>query len=126
MTDDVRQIRELIGSWIAASNAGDLPARMDMMTDDVVFMTPGRPPFGKAEFAADSERMKDVAIDARAEVLEIEVFGPRAHIRNHIHVELSSPGQPARRMSGYAMSILRKETDGRWRIARDANLVRPE
>jgi uncharacterized protein (TIGR02246 family) len=51
MTDDVRQIRELIGSWIAASNAGDLPALMDMMTDDVVFMTPGRPPFGKAEFA---------------------------------------------------------------------------
>ena len=38
-------------------------------------MTPGRPPFGKAEFAADSERMKDVAIDARADVQEIEVFG---------------------------------------------------
>jgi ketosteroid isomerase-like protein len=29
-------------------------------------------------------------------------------------------------MSGYAMSILRKEADGRWRIARDANLVVPE
>jgi uncharacterized protein (TIGR02246 family) len=126
MTEDVRQIRELIGSWIAASNAGDLPALMDMMTDDVVFMTPGRPPFGRAEFAADSERMKGVAIDARAEVQEIEVFGPRAFIRNHIQVELSAPGQPARRMSGYAMSVLRKEADGRWRIARDANLVRPE
>jgi uncharacterized protein (TIGR02246 family) len=126
MTEDVRQIRELIGSWIAASNAGDLPALMDMMTDDVVFMTPGRPPFGRAEFAADSERMKGVAIDARAEVQEIEVFGPRAFIRNHIQVELSAPGQPARRMSGYAMSVLRKEADGHWRIARDANLVRPE
>jgi ketosteroid isomerase-like protein len=29
-------------------------------------------------------------------------------------------------MSGYAMSVLRKEADGRWRIARDANLVTPE
>jgi uncharacterized protein (TIGR02246 family) len=124
--DDERQIRELIEAWIAASNARDLPALMDMMTDDVVFMTPGRAPFGKAEFAADSQRMKSVAIDARAQVQEIEVFGPRATIRNHIRVELTSPGQAPKRMSGYAMSILRKEADGRWRIARDANLVAPE
>ena len=66
--EDTRQIRALVDSWIAASKAHDLPALMDMMTDDVVFMTPGRAPFGKAEFAADSERMKGVAIDARAEV----------------------------------------------------------
>ena len=126
MTDDAGQIRELIDSWIAASNAGDVFALMDMMTDDVIFMTPGRPPFGKAQFAADSERVKGAAIDAHAEVQEIDVFGPRAYIRNHVRVELSVPGQPARRMSGYAMSVLRKEADGRWRIARDANLVMPE
>jgi uncharacterized protein (TIGR02246 family) len=124
--EDERQIRKLIESWIAASNARDLPALMDMMTDDVVFMTPGRAPFGKAEFAADVGRMKSVAIDARVEVQEIEVFGSRAHIRNHIQVELTSPGQAPKRMSGYAMSILRKGNDGRWRIARDANLVVPE
>jgi uncharacterized protein (TIGR02246 family) len=124
--DDERQIRKLIASWIAASNARNLPALIDMMTDDVVFMTPGRAPFGKAEFAADSQRMKSVTIDARAEVQEIEVVGPRAYIRNHIQIELTSPGQAPRRMSGYAMSILRKETNGRWRIARDANLVAPE
>lgn len=124
--DDVRRIRKLVDSWIAASKAGDLPALLDMMTDDVVFMTPGRPPFGKAEFAADSERMKGAAIDARAEVQEIEVFGPRAYIRNHIHAELTFPGQEPRRMSGYALTVLRKDADGRWRIARDANLVMPE
>src|SRR5689334_22431941 len=126
MTDDEGQIRKLVESWIAASKARDLPALMSMMTDDVIFMTPGRPPFGKAEFAADSERSKSVSIDARAEVQEIEVFGPRAYIRNHVRVELTSPGQAPKRMSGYAMSILRKEADGRWRIARDANLVTPE
>ena len=121
-----RQIRELIDSWIAASNARDLPALMGMMTDDIVFMTPGRAPFGTAEFAADVERMKSVAIAARVEVQEIEVSGPRAYVRNHIRVELTSPGQAPKRMSGYAMSVLRKEADGRWRIARDANLVMPE
>ena len=124
--DDARQIRELVDSWIAASNSGDVSALMDMMTDDVVFMTPGRAPFGKTEFAADVERTKGVAIDARAEVQEIEIFGQRAYIRNHVRVELTSPGQAPKRVSGYAMSVLRKEADGRWRIARDANLVMPE
>jgi uncharacterized protein (TIGR02246 family) len=124
--EDERQIRKLIESWIAASNARDLPALMDMMTDDVVFMTPGRAPFGKAEFAADVRRMKSVAIDARVEVQEIEVFGPQAYIRNHVRVELTSSGQAPKRVSGYAMSVLRKQADGRWRIARDANLVMPE
>jgi uncharacterized protein (TIGR02246 family) len=89
-------------------------------------MTPGHAPFGKAEFAADSERVKGVAIDAPAALQEIEVFGPRAYIRNHVRVELTSPGQAPKRVSGYAMSILRKDADGRWRIARDANLVMPE
>ena len=60
--DDARQIRQLVDSWIAASKAHDLPALMGMMTDDIVFMTPGRAPFGKAEFAADVERMKSVAL----------------------------------------------------------------
>jgi uncharacterized protein (TIGR02246 family) len=124
--EDTRQIRALVDSWIAASKAHDLSALMNMMTDDVVFMTPGRAPFGKAEFVADSERMKGVGIDARAEVQEIEVFGPLAYVRNHVRVELTSPGRALKRVSGYAMSILRKEADGRWRIARDANLVMPE
>ena len=74
MTDEVREIRELIDSWIAASNAGDLSALLEKMTDDVVFMTPSRAPFGKAEFAADSERMKGASVEAQAEVQEIEVF----------------------------------------------------
>ncbi len=124
--DDAREIRQLVNSWIAASKAQDLRALIAMMTDDVIFMTAGRAPFGKAEFAADVERMKGVAIGARAEVQEIEVFGPRAYVRNHVRVELTSPGQAPKRMSGYAMSVLRKEADGRWRIARDANLVMPE
>jgi uncharacterized protein (TIGR02246 family) len=126
MTDDERQIRELVDSWIAAGNAHDLSALLDMMTDDIVFMTPGRPPFGKTEFAAAGERMKSPAIEANAEVQEVEVFGSRAYVRNHIRVQLTPPGQTSRRMSGYAISVLRKDPDGRWRIARDANLVAPE
>jgi ketosteroid isomerase-like protein len=33
-----------------------------------------------------------------------------------------SNGVPVRR-SGYTLSIFRKERDGRWRLARDANML---
>lgn len=32
-------------------------------------------------------------------------------------------GGAAMRRSGYTLTILRKERDGRWRLARDANLL---
>jgi uncharacterized protein (TIGR02246 family) len=123
MTDEVREIRELIDSWIAASNAGDLFALLEKMTDDAVLMTPGRAPFGRAEFAAVSERVKAASVEAQAEVQEIEVFGARAYGRSRIQAALRPPGGPPRRLSGYAMSIRKKDADARWRIARDANLV---
>jgi uncharacterized protein (TIGR02246 family) len=126
MSDDERRIRELVQSWMAASKAADLPALLDMMTDDVVFMTPGRPSFGKSEWVEMSERMRGAKLDGRAEVIEVETFGLRAYARIRVEVVLTPPGGSPRRMSGYSMSILRKEADGRWRIARDANLVTPE
>jgi uncharacterized protein (TIGR02246 family) len=126
MTDDERQIRDLVDSWMAASKARDIEGVLALMTDDVIFMTPGRPPFGKLEFAADSERMSDVEVDGRSDVEEIGIFGDTAFIRNHIQISLTKAGDGPKRKSGYAMSILRKQPDGRWRLARDANLVVPE
>lgn len=126
MSEDERQIRNLVESWMTASRAGDLPALLDLMTDDVVFMVPGRPPFGKVEFAADSEGMLGARLEGRADIQEIEIFGLRAVIRNRIDITLTPRGDAPRRLSGYAMSLLRKEADGRWRLARDANLVAPE
>ncbi len=125
MSEDERQIRNLVESWMTASKAGDLAALLELMTDDVVFMVPGRPPFGKAEFTAQSEGMQGASFEGRAEIEEIEIFGPRAVIRNRIDVVLTTPGGSPRRLSGYTMGLLRKEADGRWRLARDANLVTP-
>ena len=58
MTDDERAIRELVDAWMVSSKAGDLTALLDLMTDDVVFMTPGGKPFGKEAFAAASDVAK--------------------------------------------------------------------
>jgi len=123
MTDDERAIRELVETWMEASKAGDTAAVLELMTDDVLFTVPGREPFGKDEFRAASESMRGLKMDGRAEVQEIEVLGDRAWIRNRIDLTLTPPeGEPLHR-SGYTLTILRKDADGRWRLFRDANLV---
>jgi uncharacterized protein (TIGR02246 family) len=123
MTDDERAIRELVETWMTASKAGDTATVLGLMADDVLFMTPGREPFGKAEFEAQSAPLKDVEMDGRAEVLEVEIAGDWAWIRNRIEVAMiPRRGETARR-SGYTLTILKKGGDGRWRLFRDANLV---
>jgi uncharacterized protein (TIGR02246 family) len=42
MSDDEGAIRELVAKWMAASQAGDTQTVLSLMTDDVVFMVPGR------------------------------------------------------------------------------------
>jgi uncharacterized protein (TIGR02246 family) len=44
MSEDERAIRDLVAAWMAASRAGDTAAVLALMTDDVVFLTPGRSP----------------------------------------------------------------------------------
>jgi len=123
MSDDERAIRELVETWMEASKAGDTAAVLELMTDDVLFTVPGREPFGKDEFRTASESMRGLKMDGRAEIQEMEVLGDRAWIRNRIDLTLTPPeGEPLHR-SGYTLTILRKDADGRWRLFRDANLV---
>jgi uncharacterized protein (TIGR02246 family) len=124
MTDDERAIRELVATWFTATKNGDLSTVLSLMTDDVIFMVPGRQPFGKEEFAAASEGMKNVRIEGTSDIQEIQVLGDWAYLRNYLKVtmELPDAGTSMRR-SGYTLTILRKESDGCWRLARDANLL---
>jgi uncharacterized protein (TIGR02246 family) len=123
MTEDERAIRELVDTWMAASKAGDVATVLDLMTDDVVFMTPGQEPFGKEEFRAASEAMARMKMDGRAEILELRVLGDWAYIRNRIEIDVTPPDGETLHRSGYTLTILRKDDDGLWRLFRDANLV---
>jgi uncharacterized protein (TIGR02246 family) len=94
------------------------------MAEDVLFMLPGREPFGKQTFAAASQGMKDVRIEGRSDIQEIQVLGGWAWMRNYLDVTITpAAGAAPVRRSGYTLTILRKEADGRWVIARDANLL---
>jgi len=122
MTDDERAIRELVQTWMTASQAGDLDTVLSLMTDDAVFMVPGRQPFGKEEFAAASQGMAGVHMQGTSDIREIKVLGDWAWLRNHIDITVTPPGGVPVHRVGYTLTILRKQ-DGRWRLARDANLV---
>jgi uncharacterized protein (TIGR02246 family) len=123
MSDDEQAIRDMVQTWMDATRRGDIETVLDLMTDDIIFMTPGREPFGKQEFREQSEAMSGAQMDGRAEVREIRVLGDWAWIRNHIDLTAIPPGGEPIRRSGYTLSILQKGADGQWRLARDANLV---
>lgn len=122
--DDERAIRDLVDTWMAASRDGDLETVLALMSDDVVFMVPGREPFGKNEFALASRSIKDARVDGRSEIRELRVLGEWAYLRNYLEVTMPPPegGEPMRR-AGYTLTILRKTSDGRWLVARDANFL---
>ena len=48
MTDE-EAIRNLISTWQEASRTGNLPKLLELMTDDVVFLTPGQLPMNKED-----------------------------------------------------------------------------
>ena len=121
--DDERAIRTLVETWMSATNQGDVATVLELMTDDVLFLTAGQEPFGKEEFRVRSQSLQGIELDGRAEVREIAVHGEWAWIRNHIEVSMGQPGGEPRTRSGYTLTILKKGGDGRWRLFRDANLV---
>jgi uncharacterized protein (TIGR02246 family) len=123
MTDDEGAIRDLIDTWMQASRRADIETVLGLMTDDIVFITPGREPFGKEEFRAQFEAMFGTEMDGRAEIRESRVLGDWAWVSNYIDLTITPPGgEPAHR-SGYTLSILQKGADGKWRLTRDANLL---
>jgi len=123
MSDDERAIRSLVVKWMAASQAGDTTAVLSLMTDDVVFMVPGREPFGKEAFAAASKDMQGVRIEGKSDIRELKVLGDWAYLRSYLEVKMMPSGGNSVERSGYTLTIFHKQPDGRWLLARDANLL---
>lgn len=124
MSDDERAIRRLVDTWMAATQAGDVATVLSLMADDAIFMVPGREPSGKAAFACAAAAMQGVRMEGRNEIRELRIMGDWAYVRCHIDVTMTPPGGAVARRAGYTLTILRKE-DGRWLLARDANLLAP-
>ena len=128
MDRDEQSIRALVKTWIDASAAGDLDRVLELMAEDVIFIGPGRPPMrGRDGFAAASRASEGRSrVEGRSEIQEVRVFGDWAYCWNQLALTVhpANGGTPAH-LAGPALSILRKNADGRWMIFRDANMVAP-
>ena len=92
----------------------------------MIFMVPGREPFGKDEFAQNYNQMKGTKLKTESEIQEIKVLGNWAWMHNFLKVTFTpGDGNPTTHV-GHVLTILRKNQDGKWVIARDANLLVPK
>lgn len=124
-SDDETAIRAVIAEWHRASAAGDLDAILPLMTDDVQFLIAGQPPMsGRARFAEGFRRViAEHALGVTADVLEVAVRDDLAYCISQLEVTATARSSGSRvTRRGYVMSVFRKR-DGRWLLARDANLL---
>ncbi len=126
MSADEEAIRDLVDAWMIAPKAGDRGAVLSLMADDIVFTVPGREPFGKKEFAQNSKVMAGIKFEGTAEIVEIRILGDWAWLRNRIKATIALPSGETLRQTGYTLSILAKDAEGKWLLKRDANCLAPE
>ena len=127
MGPDERAIRQAHSTWIDAVNAGDLARLLTLMADDVVFLNPGRAPFCRDEFSANfSAAHQQVRIRCSSELEEVVVIGEIAYTRSRDALSVTPrAGGEATQLAGHRITVYRKQTDGRWLLARDAHTLSP-
>ena len=126
VVQDEQAIRELVDTWLEASKEHDLATMLSLLDDDVLFIVPGKEPFGKKEFATHNDEMKDVRMETAIDIKEIKVIGEWAWMRSFLKVSFKPVEGDKTKLSGHILTILRKTADGKWVIYRDANFVMPE
>lgn len=126
MSDDERAIRELVSTWLTASQRGDVDQVLSLMTDDVVFLVAGQPPMLRADFERLARAQAGEAgphIEGTSDVEEIEVHGDVAFARTKLALTITPPGATTSiQRAGYTLTVFRR-VSGRWLLARDANLL---
>jgi uncharacterized protein (TIGR02246 family) len=124
---DDQQIRALIDTWVEATHAGDLTAQMNLMTEDVVFLTAGNVPMRREDYAAGFRAMVDqVSLRIRSNPQEITITGDTAICWNLLEISITPlAGGTTIKRAGNTLTVLRRGTDGQWRIWRDANMLAP-
>ncbi len=125
-TQAEQEIRHLIDTWLKATAHGDLEKILDLMDEEVVFLTPGRPPMlGREEFATSFRALPaNSRIVGTSDIREIRVCGNHAFVWTQLAVEVTPDGSgEAMKKAGSTLSVFRQGGDGRWRLFRDANLL---
>jgi uncharacterized protein (TIGR02246 family) len=127
MRSDEQAVRETHTAWIDAVNAGDLARLLALMTDDAMFLIPGEEALGRDGFSTKfSAAHQQLRICCVSELEEAVVAGEVAYTRSRDSLSVSPrAGGEESRLAGDRLTIYRKQPDGRWLLARDANVLSP-
>lgn len=128
VTDDEREIRAAIARWHDATAEGDVEAILELMSEDVVFLVAGHEPMRGRQAFADGLRslLKTHRIQSSGIVHEVVVCGDMGYSWTQLKVSMAAIGGGDLTVrTGSTLSIFRKEPNGAWVLARDANLLAP-
>jgi uncharacterized protein (TIGR02246 family) len=104
---------------------GNVDGLLSLLSDDVVFLTPGNQPITKNDFAKGFREVSAKArIESTQDVREIRASGDIAAAWSHLTVVLTPrDGGKTSEASGYVSTVFHRSPSGKWLLARDANLV---
>jgi len=126
-SQEANDIKKLQAAWIDALKAADIECLMRMVTDDVVATHPnGKTTRGKQELADDFRRFfQNFRMDQSATSEETIVAGEWAFDRASVRTQIVpvAGGEPSQ-VSSEVIVILRRGTDGSWKIARTMGVLR--
>src|SRR5262245_23368168 len=113
MTRDEREIRQLVSTWMSATQAGDIDTVLSLMPGDAGSHVTGRPSVRKTDVAAAAKPQAGAdapKFDGRSDIQEIQVLGEWAFMWTKLKVVVAPPGgAPPIARSGYTLSVLRKQ-----------------
>jgi len=119
---DVRAVRTVIDAWYGAMQEGRVAGLLSLVTPDVIVKPPGSPPIeGKnALKQALSGFLETNSETVEHEIEEVEVSGQVAFTRVLESTTIwPRSGGNASSVTGMHLTILRRQPDGDWLIARD-------
>lgn len=121
-SEDLAAIAEFNRQYLAAINAGDIDALLELTSDAQIMIAPNREPIaGKADTAAAFRRMfEEFDIEESWSPGETALGGDWAYQRGRFRV-VATPkaGGDARTTTGHYLRILARQPDGTWRMTID-------
>ena len=124
MTADEQAIRKVVADWIRFTQEERIDELMQLMTDDMLFLTVHQPPMTKADFEAGSRSMVgQMKIECESDIKEVRVEGNLGWMWQVLKVKITMPGHEPMLKEGKVFGLHRKGPDGQWRLMRDANMM---
>ena len=120
--DDAAAINQVRLDFNAAFNEGNTQAISELVDDNGIWLPPGRPSIvGKDKIVADYASYF-VKVRSRFELKpsDIQVCGGWAFMCGDFNrVDTPKAGGTVQKVSGHYLFVLKKQPDGKWKIARD-------